>query len=362
MIGSATALHLAQGGADVVVIERDPTYARASSSLSGSAIRQQFSTPVNIRLSQYGRMVIRDADVGLREPGYLYLASECGLEALQQNHAVQQAHGADIALLPPAAIAERFPWLRLEGLAGATLGLTGEGWFDGPALHRHFRSQARALGARYVHAEATGLRRLGERIDAVRLADGSEVPADMVVNAAGPAARHVAAMAGIAIPVEARKRCIFVFQCRTPLPLCPLVIDTTGVWFRPEGDRFLAGISPDDTEDTGLDVNHAEWDEVVWPAIAARVPAFQEVRLTSAWAGHYEYNTFDHNALLGILPEAPNLVFANGFSGHGMQHAAGAGRGLAELILHGEYRSIDLSPLDVNRLAQNRPLLERNVI
>ena len=363
VIGSAIAAFLSEGGANVTVIERDPTYARASSALSASSIRVQFSTAANIQLSQYGVTVLRAADVGLREPGYLYLAGGSGFEVLQQNHVTQTACGAEVALLGVHALSERFPWMSLDGIAGGALGLSGEGWFDGPALLQHFKAQARAQGVTYLHAEAASLERTGARLTAVRLGNGDAVRADWIVNAAGPHARRVAAMARIALPVEARKRCVFVFQCRTPLPACPLVIDPSGVWFRPEGDRFLAGWSPpDDAEDTGLDVDHNQFDDVIWPALAARVPAFEAVRVSSAWAGHYDYNGFDQNALLGILPEAPNFVFANGFSGHGMQQSPGVGRGIAELILHGGYRSLDLSALDVGRVQAGRKLLERNII
>lgn len=362
VIGSASAAFLAEAGAQVTVLERDPTYARASSSLSASSIRQQFSTKVNIALSQYGLEYIRSADVGLREPGYLYLAGPEGLPVLRDNLVVQRANGADIALLAPEALAARFPWLSLDGIAGGALGLSGEGWFDGPALADRFRRQARARGATYVHAEAIGFDRAGDRIASIQLRDGL-IAADWFVNAAGPHARGVAAMAGVALPVQARRRSVFVFQCRAELPACPLVIDTSGVWFRPEGDRFLAGWSPsDDSEQLALDVDHAQWEDVVWPAIAARVPAFESVRPGASWAGHYEYNTFDQNGLVGILPAIHNLVFANGFSGHGMQQAPGVGRAVSELILHGGYRTLDLSDLDVGRLAANRLVLERNII
>ncbi len=225
-------------------------------------------------------------------------------------------------------------------------------WRQGSAARRG-RS-----GATYRAGEAVGFEREGARISAVVLADGERLPCAAVVNAAGPNARAVAALAGVALPVEARRRSVFVLACRERLPGCPLVIDTTGVWFRPEGDRFLAGWSPPDEEDPerwALEVDHEQWEGVVWPALAARVPAFEAVRVTGAWAGHYDYNTFDHNALLGALPEVPNLYFANGFSGHGMQQAAGAGRGISELILHGRYRTLDLSDLDVGRVAAGRP-------
>ena len=363
VVGSASAFFLAQGGARVTVVERDPGYARASSSLSASSIRQQFSTAVNIRLSQFGIEFLRGHDLGLREPGYLYLAPSSGVPVLEANHAVQRGCGADVILRQPDELAARFPWLSLDGVALGSLGLSGEGWFDGPGLAQHFRQAARALGATFVHAEASSLDVQGGRVTAVRLSAGDALPADAVVNAAGPAARHVAAMAGITLPVEARKRCIFVVQCRDTLPGCPLVIDTTGVWFRPEGDRFLAGWSPpDDPERLDLDVEHDEWDEVVWPALAARVPAFEAVKVGTAWAGHYDYNTFDQNGLVGIVPAVKNLVFANGFSGHGMQQAPGVGRAVAELVLHGGFRTLDLHDLDVNRVAQNRPLRENCII
>jgi FAD-dependent oxidoreductase domain-containing protein 1 len=375
VIGSAIAMFLKQNGdCRVTLVERDPAYATASSSLSASSIRQQFSTPVNIALSQFGLDFLRDAAahlsvdgeppaLSLREPGYLYLASSEGLPVLQANHAIQRSCGVSVALLGPASLTERFPWMNTDGIAGASLGLEGEGWFDGPALMQAFRRKARALGAEYVHGEVVALDRDGGRIAAVRLRDGRRIACGMAVNAAGPQARSVAAMAGLSLPVEARKRCVFIFACRSELPGCPLVIDTSGVWFRPEGDRYLAGWSPpDDPEDHALEVDHALFDDVIWPALAARVPAFETIRGLGAWAGHYEYNTFDQNALLGPHPDVPNLFFANGFSGHGMQHSPGVGRGMSELILHGAYRTLDLSPLAVTRLAANQPVRELNII
>ncbi len=377
MVGSATAYFLRRDSAcRVTVIERDPTYARASSALSASSIRQQFSCPVNIALSRFGLDFLRSLDehltvdgdapqIGLREPGYLYLAGPSGVPILEANHATQRAHGANTALLQPTELHARFPWMSLDGVTIGSLGLEGEGWFDGPALHQAFRRKARALGATFLHAEAVGLEREGEAITAVYLADGSSIPCAAVVNAGGPYARAVAAWAGVALPVEARRRSVFVLACRAELPACPLVIDTTGVWFRPEGDRFLAGWSPPEDQDPerlALDVDHEQWEDVVWPALAARVPAFEAVRVTGSWAGHYDYNTFDQNALIGRLPQHPNLYFANGFSGHGMQQAAGAGRAVSELILQGHYTTLDLSDLDVGRVAANRPLRELNII
>ena len=374
VIGSAVAYWLRRFHVGVTVVERDTTYAAASSSLSASSIRQQFSTPANIALSQFGIGFLRaagdelevDGDrpaLGLREPGYLYLASEAGLPVLRANHAVQRAHGVAVALLDPDALRQRFPWLNVGGVAEGSLGLDGEGWFDGPALMAAFQRKARALGAVWRGGAVVGFGRDGGRIASVRLQDGTVIPCGVVVNAAGPYARAVAAMAGMALPVEARKRSVFVFGCRTPLPGCPLIIDTSGVWVRPEGDRYLAGWSPpNDAEDFGLEVDHALFEDVVWPALAARIPAMEAVRAMGAWAGHYEVNTFDQNALLGAHADMPNLLFANGFSGHGMQQAPGVGRGIAELVAHGAYRTLDLSALSVTRIAAGRPVRELCVI
>ncbi|MBP2230549.1 glycine/D-amino acid oxidase-like deaminating enzyme [Azospirillum agricola] len=379
VMGCSVAYFLASDpafGGSVAVVERDPTYRTASSALSASSIRQQFSTPANIALSQFGLSFLKAAtenlsvdgdpvDLGLREPGYLYLATEAGADILRQNHAVQKACGVDVALMSPAELSARFPWLSVEGLVSGSLGLSGEGWFDGYSLMQGFRRKAKALGVTFITADVVGMERSGDRIEAVLLGNGERLACGTAVNAAGPKARRVAEMAGVPLPVSARKRCVFVFDCKEALPGCPLVIDPSGVWFRPEGAQFICGAPPPadrdpDTDD--LTVEHDLFDEMMWPALAARVPAFEAIKVTNAWAGFYEYNDLDQNAVIGPHPEVGNLLFCNGFSGHGLQQAPGVGRGLAELIVHGGYRSLDLSVFGYGRLSENRPLLETNVI
>ncbi|TWA74656.1 glycine/D-amino acid oxidase-like deaminating enzyme [Azospirillum brasilense] len=379
VMGCAVAYFLANDpgfGGTVAVVERDPTYQRASSALSASSIRQQFSTPANIALSQFGLSFIRNAtdhlsvdddpvDLGLREPGYLYLATGAGADILRRNNAIQLSCGADVALLSPEELSARFPWLSVEGIALGSLGLSGEGWFDGYSLMQAFRRKAKALGVAMIAGEVAGIDTAQGKVTAVRLADGRRLSCGVAVNAAGPQARRVAALAGVDLPVAARKRCVFVFDCRDELPGCPLVIDPSGVWFRPEGKQFICGAPPPadrdpDTDD--LTVEHDLFEEMMWPALAERVPAFEAIKVTNAWAGFYEYNEIDQNAIIGPHPELHNLLFCNGFSGHGLQQAPGAGRGLAELITTGAYRSLNLSAFAYERLAENRPLLETNVI
>jgi glycine/D-amino acid oxidase-like deaminating enzyme len=377
-MGSAVACFLASiapDAHDITVIERDSTYRQASSALSAAGVRQQFSTPVNIALSMYGATYLREADALLsvgddrsdpafREEGYLILSPPGGATIMRENHAIQKAMGADSVLLESSEFQRRFPWISPEGVALASLGLSGEGWFDAYGLLQGFRRKARAAGVRYLEAEAAALEAAGGRLTAVRLASGEYLPGDVVVLAAGAWSAPLAASIGIELPVRARRRSVFTFQCREPMAPCPLVVDTSGAWFRPEGrNQFIGGISPEhDPDGLPLEVNHAEWNDIVWPALAARVPAFEAVKVVGSWAGYYEYNTFDQNGVIGQHDFYRNLVFVTGFSGHGMQQAPGAGRAAAEWIAYGAYRTIDASALGWERIRDGRPLVEKNVI
>jgi glycine/D-amino acid oxidase-like deaminating enzyme len=380
-IGSSVACFLARDfGVRVTVVERDPSYRFASSALSASSIRQQFSTAINIRISQaslafYRRigeeLAIGDErpDIGLVEPGYLFLASVAGAEILRANHEVQHACGANVVLLAPAELQRRFPWLAVEGVALASLGLStatsGEGWFDGYSVLQAFRRKAIALGANYVAAEVARLTSAGSRVMRAQASDGSALEADAFVLAAGAWSAPLARTLGFDLPVRARKRDVFVFQSPARLPGCPLVIDPSGLWFRPEGQRFICGAPPrgEDRDDAPLEaIDHGLFDDWIWPHLATRVPAFEALRRTHAWAGYYEYNTFDQNGLVGRVPGTDNAFVACGFSGHGIQQAPAVGRGIAELVATGEYRTLDLAPLAPARIARGEPLVEANVI
>ena len=304
-------------------------------------------------------------DIGLTEGGYLYLATPAFETVLRENHVVQTSEGADVVLLEPDQIASRFPWMSTDGVALGSLGLSGEGWFDGYGLMQAFRRKARALGAEFLTGEVVGMDVPGGRIERLRLADGSTIEAGHVVDAAGPWSQAVAAMAGVGLPVEARRRCVFGFDAQRAVPGCPLVIDTSGIWFRPEGEAFITAIAPrpeDDLDGLPLTVDQALFDDRIWPALAERVPSFDAIRQRNAWAGYYEYSTFDQNAIIGAHPELANLLFATGFSGHGIQHAPAVGRAIAEHIVNGRYLTLDLGIFGFERLETGRRVVERNVI
>jgi FAD-dependent oxidoreductase domain-containing protein 1 len=344
----------------VLLIERDRSFAQASSSLSASSIRQQFSSPMNIQMSLFAVGFLRQMEIRLEEYGYLYLGAASALRAV---HAVQIENGADIALLAPEQLRARFPWLNVEDIELGSLGLSGEGWFDGPALHAAVLRRARSQGAKLIEGNVRGFELDAGLVTSVILADQTKIQCRHAVNAAGPWARTLAAAANIELPVHARRRTVFVLSCPQALPDCPLIIDPSGFWFRPEGRHFIAGTVPrPDADDLPLEPNFAEFDEALWSAMARRVPAFEALRVERAWAGYYEMNLFDHNAIVGAHPALANLWFANGFSGHGMQQAPAAGRGVAELILRGQFATLDLEPLGFERLVSGRPLLEANVI
>ena len=378
-VGSAAAYFLASAPAfdgRLLVLEQDFGYQRCATALSVASVRHQFSTPENICMSMFGTDFIRQAptqlavdgdapDLAWREGGYLFLASAAGLDTLHANHRTQRALGAEVQLLEPEALRECFGWLQVDDLAGASIGLRGEGWLDAYGLMMALRRKAMALGAQYHQARVAQLLRGGSQVQGVVLEDGTRIGCGTLINAAGTGAAALARSAGIELPVQPRKRCVFHVHSPARTPGCPLVIDPSGVYFRPEGEGWLCGVAPPEDEDPAcedFEVQHALFDDVIWPVLAARVQGFEALRVKRAWAGHYDVNVLDHNMILGAHPDIPNLLFANGFSGHGLQHSPAVGRGLSELVLQGGFRTLDLSRLGWERVLQNRPLRESNVV
>jgi len=377
IVGSSIAYYLREEGftGSVALIERDAQFAHAATTLSCASIRQQFSIPQNIRLSQFTLGLFRrleqefggGADIGFRENGYLILASEEGLPVLRSNHAVQAGEGADIVLEDAETLKRRFTWLSEEGIVAGAFGRSGEGWFDAHAMLGLFRKALRTRSVDLITASVIGLERTGNRVSAVSLDNGERLEAGTVINAAGPNAGAVAAMAGIELPVEPRKRNVFVFEARDHFADMPLLVDPSGIYVRPEGSVYITGGAESEEGEAAADPRDFDpawplFEEVIWPVLATRIPAFEAIKATRAWAGHYDYNTLDQNAVIGPHPQVGNFIFANGFSGHGLQQAPAVGKALAELLVHGGYRSIDCSAFGYERIAEGRAFRELNVI
>ncbi|RWM71169.1 MULTISPECIES: FAD-binding oxidoreductase [Mesorhizobium] len=377
IVGSSIAYYLREEGfsGSIALVERDPQFAHAATTLSCASIRQQFSIPENIRLSQFTLKLFRrltaefgaDADIGFREGGYLILAGENGLPILKANHEAQIAEGADIVLEDADALVRRFPWLSAEGITAGAYGRSGEGWFDAHAMLMLFRKALREKNIDFVTADVTGIERQGDRVTSVNLDNGERLEAGIVVNAAGPNAGKVSAMAGLVLPVEPRKRNVFIFEAREKYADMPLLVDPSGIYVRPEGSVYITGGAEPQEGDGPADPGDFEpdwplFEEVIWPVLATRIPAFEAIKPTRAWAGHYDYNTLDQNAVIGPHPQVRNFLFANGFSGHGLQQAPAVGKALAELIVHGGYRTVDCAAFGYSRVAEGRAFRELNVI
>lgn len=377
VIGSSIAYFLTRNaGLRVAVVEPDPSYEWNATPRSAGGIRAQFSTAPNVMMSLYGVDFVRQVpdllevdgerpEVGFQERGYLVLATEQTQDQLRQGYALQRACGADTALLDPATLAARFPWLVLDDIAIGTLGESGEGWLDPYSLLQAFRRKAIAQGVSYIKDRVTALSRKDDQIRALTLQSGRILACGTLVNAAGTQGAQIAKMAGIPdLPVASRRRQIFVFDCRDDVPDMPMLVDPSGVYCRPEGGLYICGLCPDESDDPdscSFDVDHAQFEQDIWPVLAARVPTFEAIKVVNAWAGHYDVNPVDHNAILGPHPEVSNFFFANGFSGHGLQQSPAVGRALSEQILLGRYDTLDLSQYRFARFAENDPIVESNV-
>ena len=381
MMGSAVAWFLTDLGFDgrILVVDRDMSFEKTATATSTSCIRQQFSTELNVRISHFGAEFVthlrdymggdlRVPQLGIRNFGYLYLAdSDTFADDLRARAAVQQAAGAATRLLSRDQIARLYPFYALDDIVLGSINTRDEGYFDSMAVFEWLRRQAQERGVEYVEAEVIGIEVTGARVQSVALGDGTRIACGQVINAAGPRAGHVARMAGIDLPVEPRKRYSWVFKAEQPLDRdLPLTIDPSGLHVRENGGgTYQAGGHFGDDPAVAFDdfaMDHGLWEAEVWPLLAARIPQFEAIKLTHSWVGHYEMNTFDHNAVLGPHSELANYLFINGFSGHGLQQAPAMGRGLAEWICHGGYQSLDLTEFHYDRLLSGAPKVEKAVI
>lgn len=364
----------------ILVVEREPTYTACSTTHTNSCMRQQFSREINVRISQFAADFVKNLqrymgddprvpNLPIQSYGYMYLAdNEPFAEVLRASQQVQAACGAGTRYLTAEEIGRDYPFYNLEDIIGGNHNLVDEGYFDGGTLFDWWRRSGKEKGVEYLGNEvvAMALNAGGTRVESVTLKSGESVACGTVVNASGPRAVLTSRMAGIEVPVEPRKRYTFIFDAEQPLDRdLPLTIDPSGVHMRTDGAYYLAGCPPD--EDPAVDYDDYQqdydiWQGKVWPIVATRIPQFEAIKLVNSWAGHYAFNTFDQNAILGPHTRVENFIFVNGFSGHGLQQSPAMGRGTAELIVYGEYRSLDLSPFNFTRIERGEPFNEKAII
>ncbi len=379
IIGSAAAYFLSRTGAagSIVVIEPDPTYAKATTPQGAGGVRQQFSVVENIAMSRFSLDFYKSfaqqlsptpelPDISFREQGYLLIVTEDGAETITRNSQVQREMGAAAELLDLAGIRARFPSIERDDIV---LGCytPDDGWIDPNAALWGFRRAAEHLGVTYIKARVQNISATTTQVQSVELDDGRSLHADFFINTAGPWVDDIARMTGGKLPVVPMCRVQHFWKCAHALEPLPLIKDESGLFFRPEGDGFAGGRPTFDIEpgfvadiDRGFFANYFE--ETVWPMVAAIVPKFETIKLQRSWAGHYAQNTLDGNMIIGrYSPGHDNIITACGFSGHGIMHAPAVGRALAELVLTGRTQTLDLHRLGFDRVLRNEPLAESGI-
>ncbi|WP_083096973.1 NAD(P)/FAD-dependent oxidoreductase [Pseudophaeobacter leonis] len=365
----------------VLVVEKDPSYEFSSTMHTNSCMRQQFSSPLNVRISQFAADFVKNLprymgndsrvpNLSIQSFGYMYLADNADFaDVLRQNQIIQNAAGAATQLMTPEQIKAAYPFYNVDDIVLGSINTVDEGFWDATAVFDWWRRSARERGVEYVQNEVVAMTKnaAGTQVESVTLKSGDVIACGKVLNASGPRAVETAKMIGVTIPVEPRKRYSWVFSAEKPLDRdLPLTIDPSGVHVRENGGgTYQAGGHTDIDPAVAYDdfhMDHSLWENHIWPILATRIPQFEAIKVQSEWTGHYSYNTLDQNAITGPHSEVENFFFLNGFSGHGLQQSPAMGRGTAELMVHGAYKTLDLSPFHFDRLAQNRPIIEKAII
>lgn len=384
MMGSSTAWFLsntADFNGSCLVVEMDSSYINTSTAHTNSCMRQQFSNELNVRISQFAADFVKNLreymggdtrvpELSIQNYGYMYLAdNDTFAKTLRENQKVQRAAGAETELLTANAIKERYPFYNVDDVLLGSINRKDEGYWDGGTVFDWWRRSAKDNGVEYLTNRAVAMDVDGGKVRSIILETGEVISCGQVVNASGPRGALTAQMAGIQLPVEPRKRFTWIFSAEQPLDQeLPLTIDPSGVHVRQDGPKtYMAGGAPEPGDDVAVDPNdftmdHGRWENHVWPIIATRIPQFETIKVVTEWAGHYAYNTLDQNAVIGAHPEISNFIFLNGFSGHGLQQSPAMGRATAELLIYGDYRSLDMAPFGFERIAAGRSFQEKAII
>jgi FAD-dependent oxidoreductase domain-containing protein 1 len=362
VVGCSAAWHLRQDGfaGRIVVIERDPTYARASSFLAMGGIRQQFCTPVTVRMVQFSVELWKKFDTTLgtpkkrpqawfRQRGYLFLANGATSTALTNRYNEEKHAGASVRMVSVDELRQMLPDVMLDDILFGVLG-DQDGYANPREVLAGFRAGAELAGAEFVTGEVTAIDQKNGAVTGVVLSDGTKIAAPIVVNAAGPWAGALASLAGLKVPVEPMRQ--MLFRCTLPYPWpyrFPMLIDPGGVHWRHDdateaggADKIiLAFTNWNEQPGENLVADQERWKKDFYPAMVNRAPELRDVTDVQGWAGLYEM-TPDHNPVLGPHPALAGFIFANGFSGHGLMISPATGKIVSELVRLGRSETFDV--------------------
>ena len=358
----------------VAVIERDSSYQLASTPRASGGVRRLFSLPENIALSNYSIPFFERFDVEMavdgerpainfRKGGYLFIVPPAAARVLERNFEIQKANGVHVEWLERKELKAKFPSMTVDDL-GAGVFSPDDGWLDPYGVLQGLRKKAKAIGAELVNDEVVGLDVERRRVRAIRLKSGRSIEAEAVINAAGAWAKEICAMAGWTVPIEPMRRYEHYFEAAKPIEPLPYIKDVHRLAFRPEGKGYSGGVpNLDEPRGYNFDVDHDYFQQVVWPALAARFPQFERSKEKNTMSGLYDQNEFDATPIVGPWSgKLDNFYLMAGFSGHGLMHAPGCGRAIAELILDGSYQTIDLARFGWARIAEGRRCAEDGIV
>jgi FAD-dependent oxidoreductase domain-containing protein 1 len=358
----------------VAVIERDTSYRLASTPRASGGVRRLFSLPENIALSNYSipffarfdaEMAVdgERAAINFRKGGYLFIVPPAAAGVLERNFAMQKANGVRVEWLERKELKAKFPSMTVDDLGAGVLS-PDDGWLDPYGVLQGLRKKAKALGAEFVNDEVVGLDVARARLRAIRLKSGQSIEAEAVINAAGAWAKEICAMAGWTVPIEPMRRYEHYFEAAEAIEPLPYIKDVHRLAFRPEGKGYSGGVpNLDEPRGYNFEVDHDYFQEVVWPALAARFPQFERTKEKNTMSGLYDQNEFDATPIIGPWAgKLDNFYLLAGFSGHGLMHAPGCGRAIAELILDGSYQTIDLARFGWTRIAEGRRCAEDGIV
>ena len=373
VMGCATACYLLQNDPrlDIAILEMDSTYEKASTPLSDGNTRIQFNIKENIQMSQYGLEVLARfaeemevegirPDPAFRQQGNLFVLDEASLDESHEGMLLQRSLGCKVEWLTPEGVQKYFPLYNLKGCIAGTFG-PHDGTMSPMAVLIGYRKKAIALGAKYIQAEVTEILQEGNQITGVKLADGQFLNSTIVMNAAGAWAPQVAKTVRVELPIVPTKRQVTIIETNYHSgKTLPVLFLPSGLYLIHEGEGlFMCGKSfPDDT--VGYDDFRWEkntFEKHIWPELVEYIPSFDRLKILRGWAGLYEVNTLDGNAILGESPQVKGFFLANGFSGHGFQQCHAVGRYISELIL-GKTPALDLSIFSPQRILENKPVFE----